>query len=64
MKLSLKSARVNAGYTQTDVAKLLGKHPSTILNWEKGGGKNINWYDFQRLCELYKVDPNVIFFKK
>ena len=49
MKLSLKSARVNAGYTQTDVAKLLGKHPSTILNWEKGGGKNINSYDFQRL---------------
>lgn len=64
MKLSLKSARVNAGYSQKDVAKLLGKNPSTIINWEKGNGRNINWYDFQRICKLYNVDPNIIFFEK
>lgn len=64
MKLTLKAARVNKNYTQREVANLLGKNVSTILNWENGNGKNISWFDFQRLCKLYEVSTDVIFFEK
>lgn len=63
MKVTLKAARVNSGYTQREVADLLGKNVSTIINWENGNGKNINWFDFQRLCKLYNVSTDIIFFK-
>ena len=36
MKISLKAARVNAGLTQDDVAKVTKKSKSTIVNYEKG----------------------------
>ena len=36
MKFSLKAARVNAGLTQDEVAKALGKSKNTIVNYEKG----------------------------
>ncbi|MGP1512720.1 MAG: helix-turn-helix transcriptional regulator [Gemella haemolysans] len=64
MKVTLKAARVNSGYTQREVADLLGKNVSTIINWENGNGKNINWFDFQRLCKLYNVSTDIIFFKQ
>ena len=35
-QITLKAARVNAGLTQTDVAKAIGKSKSTVLKWEKG----------------------------
>ncbi|MDB6212472.1 helix-turn-helix transcriptional regulator [Gemella haemolysans] len=64
MKVTLKAARVNSGYTQREVADLLDKNVSTIINWENGNGKNINWFDFQRLCKLYNVSTDIIFFKQ
>lgn len=64
MKVTLKAARVNSGYTQREVADLLNKNVSTIINWENGNGKNINWFDFQRLCKLYNVSTDIIFFKQ
>ncbi len=36
MKIKLNAARVNAGFTQEEVAKLLGKSKNTIVNWENG----------------------------
>lgn len=36
MKLTLKSARVNAGYTQEDAAKELNITPQTLRSYEKG----------------------------
>ena len=59
IKLTLKAARVNAGFKQIDLAKLMGKNVSTIINWENGNGKNINLYDFRKLCKILKVNPNV-----
>ena len=59
IKLSLKVARVNADFKQTDLAKLMEKNVSTIINWENGNGKNINLYDFRKLCKILKVNPNV-----
>ena len=64
MKVTLKAARVNSGYTQREVADLLNKNVSTIINWENGNGRNINWFDFQRLCKLYNVSTDIIFFKQ
>ncbi|AME09695.1 MULTISPECIES: helix-turn-helix transcriptional regulator [Gemella] len=62
LKLSLKAARVNVGLTQKELAKLMGKSESTIINWEKGDGKNINLFDFRKICKILKVNPDDIFF--
>lgn len=35
MKMNLKAARVNKGYTQSQAAILLGVSKSTISNWER-----------------------------
>lgn len=64
IKLTLKAARVNAGFKQVEVAELMGKNVSTIINWENGNGKNINLYDFRKLCKILEVNPNDIFFKQ
>lgn len=53
-KVSLKSARVNAGLTQSDVATAIHKNKSTICDWENGK-RSINADTLQRLCELYHV---------
>lgn len=62
LKLTLKAARVNSGLTQRELAEKLGKHHTTIVNWEKGNGQNISWFDFQKLCKVLKISPNDIFF--
>lgn len=36
MKLTLKAARVNAGLTQEEVGKEVGKSKNTIANYENG----------------------------
>ena len=36
MKLTLKAARVNAGYTQNTAATALGVSKNSISNWERG----------------------------
>ena len=35
-KFKLHAARVNAGLTQADVAKILNRNKQTIVNWENG----------------------------
>lgn len=60
VKFSLAAARVNAGYTQAEVAKILHKTPQTIVNWENGRSP-IDMANFVFLCELYKVPQNFIF---
>lgn len=60
MKISLKAARVNAGFTQADVAKKLRKNKQTIVNWENGKTE-IDLGNFCTLCEMYKVQKGNIF---
>lgn len=59
MKISLKSARVNANLTQKELGKKLGKSQYTILNWERGYSK-INVLDFKKLCEVLNVNQDDI----
>ena len=35
-KMTLRAARVNAGYTQEEAAKLLGIAKATLVKWEQG----------------------------
>ena len=48
-KISLTAARINAGYTQKDVAKQMHINKQTIVNWEK---------------ELYGAPKDCIFLPK
>lgn len=61
VKLTLKAARVNVGYTQKEAAKELGVSNVTLGNWENGTA----FPDIQqvgKLCELYGVSyDNIIF---
>lgn len=60
VKISLAAARVNAGMTQAEVAKILHKTPQTIVNWENGRSP-IDTANFIFLCKLYKIPQNFIF---
>lgn len=52
VKISLRAARINAGYSQKDAADKLGVSNKTLGNWENGvtfpSADKI-----QVLCELY-----------
>ena len=53
-KFRLNAARVNAGMTQTEVAKTLNRNKQTIVNWENGATE-IKVRELLRLSELYGI---------
>lgn len=59
-KISLKAARVNAGYSQAAAAKLLNVGKQTLSNWETGRTK-INAAAFTKACGIYEISPADIF---
>lgn len=62
-KISLKAARVNAGLTQIELAKLLGKSEATIVKWEKDTtGKYITIENLEQICKVLNVPASAIFF--
>lgn len=61
--LSLRAARVNAGYTQKRAAELIGVNVSTLIKWENGVTYPTVIF-FKRLCGLYSVSVNDIFLKE
>lgn len=60
MQITLRAARVNAGFTQTDVSKQIKRDKSTIIAWEKGR-KLPGPAELCFLCRLYNVKENDIF---
>lgn len=52
MKMTLKGARVNAGYTQKQVAEYLEVAESTVVNWETGK-TTISAKHLSMLSDLY-----------
>lgn len=61
VKITLKAARINAGYTQKEAAERLGVGNVTLCNWEKGVSFP-NAPQIQKICELYNVSyDNLIF---
>ena len=63
MKISLKAARVNAGYTLVQAAKLLCINKETLSNYENGKTfPNTNM--ITKIQDLYKISyDNIIFLK-
>lgn len=52
LKISLKAARINANYTQKEIADKLCVSKHTIINWEKGKNK-ISYPALDMLCRFY-----------
>lgn len=60
MRITLRAARINAGFTQKELADELDRNVSTIANWETNKTR-INLPDFKKLCQVLKVNENDIF---
>ena len=54
MKITLKAARVNAGYSLAQAAEFAEVDPSTVCRWERNGSK-MPAVPFLNLCEAYGV---------
>lgn len=61
MQITLAAARVNAGYKQEEVAKILNVSKSTIIKWEKGRTEPAIGY-CKKMSELYNIPIDNIFF--
>ena len=62
MAIHLKAARVNAGFTQTEVAERLKISKSTLISYEKY--KSVPDIDMaQKLAELYGMSVDNIIWK-
>lgn len=51
----LKKARIDADYTQAQVAALLHVTPQNISSWERGKSK-MDIENYIRLCHFYNID--------
>lgn len=59
MKFKLREYRENAGYTQEEIATLVGKTTRTVQKWEAGISLP-NADALCDLCEILKTNPNEI----
>lgn len=59
-KISLASARVNAGMTQAEIADKMGVSKKTIINWEKGN-TSPSFAVIQALSSIYNIPADYIF---
>ena len=60
-KMTLRALRVNAGYTQKEVAKKMNKSNKTISSWENGESFP-DPAEIDMLCDLYGVSYDHINF--
>ena len=61
MKVTMKSARVNAGLKQKEVCSRMGICENTLIDWEKG--RKIPRVDeFQKFCEIVNCNMDDITF--
>ena len=61
LRITLEAARVNAGYSQKEVAVLLKVSNKTICSWEKGKSFP-NAEKINALCALYGISYDDIIF--
>lgn len=60
-KITLRAARVNAGYSLEEVAEKIGKSVATIAKYQRDSS-NIPRLLLLQLLDLYAVPADVIFF--
>lgn len=63
IKITLASARVNAGFTQEQVAQKMGVAKNRIINLEKGRN-SIKPTELVFLSQLYKIPIDNLFLPK
>jgi len=59
--ITLKAARVNAGFTRKEVAKIFGCHSQTIANYEYDS-TNVPRPFFMKLEEVYGIPMQYLYF--
>lgn len=62
-KITLKAARVNAGLTQKEAAKLIGIHFQTLSKYEEDSS-NIPFSLVEKASEIYKLPISCFFLGK
>lgn len=60
-EITLRAARVNAGYQQHEAAKLFGVHYQTLAKWE-ADSSNMPASAIRKIESIYKVPSDKIFF--
>ena len=60
-KMTLRAARVNAGYQQKEAAEKLGISNATLCEWEKGNTFP-NVQQVEKICTLYGLTYDDIIF--
>lgn len=58
-QITLTAARVNAGYTQQDVADKMKVSKHTIGNWENGK-IHPKPAQMNMMCQIYDIPPNLV----
>lgn len=58
--ISMRAARVNAGYSQTEMAEKMGVHKNTYASWEKGL-TDISAKSFEVFCTIVNMSMDDIF---
>lgn len=61
LQISLRAARVNAGLSANQAAERIGVAVSTLRNWEAGKTYPTK-PKIDRICEVYNIDFDVLFF--
>ena len=61
MQITMRAARVNAGYTQKEASVEFGINIDTLLKYEKDNSK-IGRDMIVKMQDLYKIDADYIFF--
>ena len=62
-RISLKSARMMRGITQSEMAKLLGVHRNTYVNWEEHP-EDISIKRADEICRILRLTADdIIFFE-
>ena len=63
MKISLAAARVNAGLSQREAAKLLGITPGTLRNYEQGK-QAPSWTTVKEMERIYGISADNMIIEK
>lgn len=59
-KISLEAARINAGLSQKEMAKILGVSNTTVCNWENGNSEP-SASQLRKISELSGIPMDFIF---
>lgn len=57
----IKRLRIEHGYTQAELGKMIGVQKSAVQKYEKGTIKNYKPEVISKLCQIFEVTPAVFF---